>query len=156
MLSALICTKILGAATIPFAQGKDGGKDGRFTGKASCFPSESQPWNGKIIIQAKHTTKENGSCSDSDFQAILQSEISKIKRLILNHELDYYLLFTNRKLTGIQDSKIIELFKTQDITCEIIIRNNITTFGSKEKMLVRIMLHYMYCCCDIGKRDEQC
>jgi hypothetical protein len=119
-LSTVICNKILGAATIPFAKGKDGGKDGRFMGKANCFPSETNPWDGKIIIQAKHTTKENASCSDSDFYTILQKEIPAIQNLKDNNQLDYYLLFTNRKLTGIQDNRIIELFNNQNITYEII------------------------------------
>jgi len=119
-LSIFICNKILGAATIPFTKGKDGGKDGRFTGKANCFPSEAQPWNGKIIIQAKYTSKENASCSDNDFQTILQNEIPKIQTLKENNELDYYLLFTNRKLTGGQDSKINKLFTDKDIVFEII------------------------------------
>jgi hypothetical protein len=127
-LSILICNKILGAAVIPFTKGKDGGKDGCFTGKANCFPSQSQPWNGKIIIQAKHTTKENASCSDSDFQTILKKEIPKIEEMKDNNELDYYLLFTNRKLTGIQISKIINLFEPHKITYEIIANEKIQQY----------------------------
>jgi len=127
-LSILICNKILGTAITPFAKGKDGGKDGRFTGRANCFPSEAQPWEGNIIIQAKHTSKESASCSDSDFQKILQDEIPKIQKLKENKELDYYLLFTNRKLTGGQDSKIIDLFRNQNITYGIIANERIQQF----------------------------
>ena len=58
-LATLICRKVLGEAVIPFAQGTDGGRDGRFHGKANCFPSESEPWNGKIVIEAKFD-KEKG------------------------------------------------------------------------------------------------
>ncbi|MFI3261931.1 MAG: ABC-three component system protein [Rikenellaceae bacterium] len=120
-LTTLICNKILGVATIPFAKGKDKGKDARFTGMANCFPSESKPWNGKIIIQAKHTSKENASCSDSDFQSTLKNtEIVKVKTLKKGGELDYYMLFTNRKLTGIKDSCLKELFDKDEIEYEII------------------------------------
>jgi hypothetical protein len=136
-LSILICNKILGAATIPFAKGKDGGKDGRFTGRANCFSSKSQPWDGKIIIQAKHTTKENASCSDSDFCTILKNEIPNIRKLKDNNELDYYLLFTNRKLTGIQDSRIIDMFKNQNITYEIIANEKIQQFLKEYPDIVR-------------------
>jgi hypothetical protein len=52
-LVALICERILGMGTIVFSEGKDGGKDAKFKGKANKFPSESEPWNGKIVIQAK-------------------------------------------------------------------------------------------------------
>ena len=110
-LVALICERILGMGTIIFSVGKDGGKDAKFNGKANSFPSETAPWNGKIIIQAKHTQRPNASCSDSDFQRILKNEvIPAITKLKENKEIDYYLLFTNRKLSGIQDKKIEDLF----------------------------------------------
>lgn len=108
-LIVLICEKILGEGTINFAEGKDGGKDARFHGKANSYPSESAPWIGKIIVQAKHTQKVDASCSDSDFQTILKKELPKIQKLKANNEIDYYMLFTNRKLTGVQDSKIEKL-----------------------------------------------
>ncbi|RKS98224.1 ABC-three component system protein [Chryseobacterium defluvii] len=109
-LATLICRKILGEAVIPFAKGSDGGRDGRFHGKANSFPSTVEPWDGKIVIQAKHTTKENTSCSDHDFQKILTTEVvPAIERLKGKNKVDYYMLFTNRKLTGKQDEKIENL-----------------------------------------------
>lgn len=106
-LVILICNHILGSATIPFAKGKDGGKDGKFIGKANKIPSESAPWEGKIIIQAKHTEKINASCSESSFNRILENEvITAIESLKSCDEIDYYILFTNRSLTGIKDSEI--------------------------------------------------
>jgi hypothetical protein len=123
-LSILICNKILGAATIPFAKGKDGGKDGRFHGKANRFPSETQPWEGKIVIQAKHTTKENASCSDTGFATILKNEvIPAIKKLTQENSIDYYLLFTNRKLTGIKDDKIEKQIAAETNVENVVIAN---------------------------------
>lgn len=113
-LVALICERILGMGTIVFSLGKDGGKDAKFIGKANNFPSKSAPWNGKIIIQTKHTVRPNASCSDSDFQRILKNEvIPAITKLKENNEIDYYLLFTNRKLSGIKDKKIEDLFSEE-------------------------------------------
>lgn len=60
-LVALICERILGAGTLIFSDGKDGGRDVDFTGKANHFPSESKPWEGKFIIQAKHTSNPTAS-----------------------------------------------------------------------------------------------
>ena len=108
-LSALICAKILGTGTIVFSPGKDGGRDAKFTGKANKFPSEAAPWNGKFIIQAKHTTNPIASCSDSEFQTILKKELAKLKALKDQDKVDYYLVFTNRKLSGLQDPKIEDL-----------------------------------------------
>ncbi len=106
-LVVLICHYILGAAVSPFAKGKDGGKDGKFVGKANCFPSETNPWNGKIIMQAKHTSAANASCSDSAFRSIVKDNvIPSIIELKGRNEIDYYILFTNRKLTGIQECNL--------------------------------------------------
>lgn len=111
-LATVICSKILGEATTPFAKGSDGGRDGRFHGKANCFPSKNKPWSGKTVIQAKHTNKENASCSDSDFKRILNEDVlPAINRLKVENKVDNYLLFTNRKLTGKADEKIEDLIQ---------------------------------------------
>lgn len=112
-LVALICEKILGIGTIVFAKGKDGGKDAKFIGKANNFPSEAAPWEGKFIIQAKHTSNPIASCSDNTFKVILNDELPKIKKLKSENKIDYYLLFTNRKLSGIQDGKIEDIIAAE-------------------------------------------
>ena len=106
LLVASICEEILGTGTIIFSEGKDGGRDAKFTGMADKFPSERKPWEGKFIIQAKHTTKPSASCSDSAFGGILGKEVKKLILLKEAKKVDYYLLFTNRKLSGVQDPKI--------------------------------------------------
>ena len=106
ILVALICSEILGTGTIVFSDGKDGGRDAEFKG--------TKPWIGKIIIQAKHTHRNNASCSESDFQSILKtSVIPAIKKLKKKNEIDFYLLFTNRKLSGVQHPKIEDIFDTE-------------------------------------------
>ena len=113
-LVALICSEILGTGTIIFSDGKDGGRDAEFKGTANNFPSKSNPWKGKVIIQAKLTHRINASCSESDFQSILKtSVIPAIKKLKDNNEIDFYLLFTNRKLSGVQYPKIEDIFNTE-------------------------------------------
>ena len=105
-LCSMICIKILGEGFVHFAKGKDGGRDGKFEGKANEFPSKKKPYEGKFIIQAKHITSPIASCSDSQFKNILKTEIPKIRKLSENGELDHYFILTNRKLTGIQEPVI--------------------------------------------------
>ncbi len=105
-LTALISERILGTGTIVFSKGKDGGRDGKFTGKANFFPSEADPWDGKFIIQAKHTTNPVATCSDTEFQRILSKELPKLRKLKEQGKIDFYIIFTNRKLSGLQDPKI--------------------------------------------------
>jgi len=110
-LVALICSEILGTGTVVFSDGQDGGRDAEFNGMANNFPSKSKPWSGKIIIQAKHTQRNNASCSESDFQSILKtSVIPAIQKLKKRNKIDFYLLFTNRKLSGVQHPKIEDIF----------------------------------------------
>ena len=110
-LVSLICSEILGTGTVIFTDGKDGGRDAEFNGIANKFPSKSKPWSGKVIIQAKHTQRNNASCSESDFQTILKtSVIPAIQKLKEKNKIDFYLLFTNRKLSGVQHPKIEDIF----------------------------------------------
>ena len=102
-----ICQKILGMDIDCFSEGKDRGIDGKFKGKANCFPSETEQWEGKFIIQSKHTNTPDSSCADSDFKTIVNKEIDKIKKLKINNEIDYYLLFTNRKYTATSGEKLL-------------------------------------------------
>ena len=105
-LAVEICKEILGQATQGFAEGRDGGRDGKFVGTANEYPSRSKPWVGTTIIQAKHTSGINQHFLSSDFfskdseNATLSQEVIKINKLIKAKELDNYMLFANRKLTG--------------------------------------------------------
>lgn len=94
---------------ISFSSGKDGGRDGKFTGTAQNYPSEKAPWSGKFIIQAKHTELSTASCSDKPFRKeILDKEIPKIKKLKANGDVDNYLLFTNRKYSGVKGEELLK------------------------------------------------
>jgi len=110
----MICQRILGTGVIEFAEGTDGGRDGRFTGTAEKFPSSKDCWKGKFIIQVKHASSPIASCSDSSFQnKIIKEEIPKLKTLKANNELDNYLLFTNRKYTGIKGIEIVNTIRKE-------------------------------------------
>jgi len=108
-LVAIICEHILGIGMIVFTKAKDGGRDAKFTGTANEIPSKAAPWSGKFIIQAKHTTKPTASCTDAEFRRILKDELPKIEALKRAGKIDYYLIFSNRKLSGLQDPKIEDL-----------------------------------------------
>jgi len=106
-----ICQKVLGLGVISFSKGKDGGRDGKFTGTSQNFPSAAAPWIGKFIIQAKHTDNPISSCSDNDFKTIINEEIKKINKLKQGSEVDCYLLFTNRKYSGIKGEQLLSKIK---------------------------------------------
>jgi len=111
-LIVFLCQQLLGISVQGFSKGKDGGRDAKFVGTAEIFPSKSVPWKGTVIIQAKHTNGYNKKFSESDFFSvtgesnIIAEEIPKIKKLKDNNQLDHYMLFSNRKLSGIAESEI--------------------------------------------------
>ena len=57
------CAELLGNGVQGFVTGPDGGRDARFSGTAMLVPSETDPWSGKIVIQAKHTELLNKAFS---------------------------------------------------------------------------------------------
>ncbi|MCG6189128.1 ABC-three component system protein [Maribellus maritimus] len=108
-----ICQNVLGTGVIEFSKGKDGGRDGKFVGTAQNYPSTKDSWSGKFIIQAKHTENPVASCSDNEFEKIVEDEILKIKKLKANGEIDNYLLFTNRKYSGIKGERLLNKIITE-------------------------------------------
>lgn len=111
-----VCVDLFGIGCKTFSTGKDGGRDSSFDGKAENYPSKVKPWEGKFIIQAKHTKELNASCSDNDFSvnqtSILNKEINRLKEIQKQEKIDNYILFTNRKLTGGAHPVIVEKLKT--------------------------------------------
>lgn len=101
-----ICQKILGTGVVVFSPGKDGGRDGKFTGVAQNYPSRVDNWSGKFIIQAKHSSSPITSCSDKEFVNIVTAEIAKIKALKAKGDIDNYMLFTNRKYSGVKGEEL--------------------------------------------------
>ena len=110
-LAEAICDELLGIGTQSFSTGPDGGRDARFHGKAQLYPSQQKSWEGLVIIQAKHTFGINKKFSDADFfgnaNSVIDKEIPTIKKLVENSQLDYYMLFSNRKLAANINEKII-------------------------------------------------
>lgn len=113
-LTVQICHSVIGIGVTSFSAGKDGGRDARFEGEAENFPSKSEPWKGKIIVQAKNTGNPIASCSDSDFIKLIENEeLPKISKLQKRNEIDCYLILTNRKLTAQAEEKIRKLVTEQ-------------------------------------------
>lgn len=118
-LIVYLCHNLLGISVQGFAKGPDGGRDAKFVGTAELHPSKASPWIGTTIIQAKHTNGYNRSFSESDFfsksstNTIIGKEIPRVIKLKDNNQLDHYMLFANRKLSGNAESAIRILIATE-------------------------------------------
>lgn len=112
-LVVLICRELMGIGITSFAPGRDGGKDAKFEGTATDFPSTTAPAKGKFIVQTKHTSSPVASCSDYDFETtLIDKEIPKIQRMFEEGSLTHYLIFTNRRKTGGAEDRIPERIKS--------------------------------------------
>lgn len=112
-----VCKMLFGTACKTYSVGKDGGKDSFFEGTAQQYPNSMHPWTGKTLIQAKHTTIFNASCSDNKFfsnkTSIIKEEVDKLKTQKISQPFDNYLIFTNRKLPGTAHLPIKEYLKKE-------------------------------------------
>ena len=121
-LTVFLCQHLLGAGVQGFAKGPDGGRDAKFVGTAEIFPSRRAPWTGTVIIQAKHTNGYNKTFSDPEFFSasgknnVIAQEIPRICKLRTEKNLDYYMLFANRRLGGNTENKICVSISKQ---CEV-------------------------------------
>ena len=138
-----LCGTILGTGVISFSKGPDGGKDGCFEGTANNFPSSTSPWSGRFVIQAKHSTSPVATCSENSFHgnqtSLINAEIKKIKDLYDANEIDNYMLFTNRKLSGGTEQEIRKyiLDNTQISNVHLVGIETINGFLKANKNIVR-------------------
>lgn len=107
------CSKILGSGVTGFSKGPDGGRDGTFSGTANSFPSSANPWKTEgskiVVIQAKHTQKLNSTTGLKEFRSIIEGELPKLRKMVEEEKIGFYLLITNRKETGESHSNLINL-----------------------------------------------
>ncbi len=110
-LVVAICTQLLGSGVQPFSTGPDGGRDARFQGTAANLPNSTEPHSGNFVVQAKHTEHPFAKYSDPIFSSkaassVLSEEANRLKNLVKSGEVDHYLLFSNRRLSGDTEASI--------------------------------------------------
>lgn len=133
-LVILLCQHLLGLGTIGFSTGPDGGRDGKFEGTASEYPSSSNPWKGITIIQAKHTSNPLAAFSDPEFyspknsRSVLAQELPRIQKLRAIGELDHYLIVSNRKLSALTETRLRQLIAE---SCGLT-RENVAIMGTEQ------------------------
>lgn len=110
--------ELFGPGVQSFAAGADGGRDARFHGTAERFPSAASPWSGLTVGQAKHTAAINAHFSEPSFSStaatsILSEEIKRLKKLKAAGEVEFYILFSNRRLGGVIGPQLEQRLATE-------------------------------------------
>lgn len=104
-LCSTIVSEIWGQTVQTFFDSHDGGRDGAFSGNWS--DEEGTLYKGTFTVQCKHTANQHSIIKQSD----LADELKKAERLAKNGLANNYFLFTNSKLTGVNDEAICRKFE---------------------------------------------
>lgn len=104
-----LCKKFIAVGTTTFGDGPDGGREASFDGKMD-YPSQSEPWNGYLVVQCKFRQRSNGAAgSDADWAVKqLSDELSSYpdsKNASIAEPTDrrppqFYIFVTNAVLSG--------------------------------------------------------
>jgi hypothetical protein len=107
----LLGVRLFGPGLTVFKPGKDGGRDARFVGTPSKWPSDKDQEYGMYVLQSKHTGKEGASCSDAEFLSVMKGEKKKIRALVAAKDVSHYVVFTNRAKSAADDLAFRDDFK---------------------------------------------
>ena len=104
-LCATITGEIWGQVIQTFFDSQDGGRDGAFHGE--WIRKDGESFSGSFTVQCKFTAKADTHTILSD----LKDELTKAARLAEKGLSDNYILFSNAKLTGLNEEKIRQAFE---------------------------------------------
>lgn len=99
-----LCIHVLGPGTAIFGSGPDGAREATFEGEVP-FPSNSDRWNGYIVVQAKCRERLRHNVEDADWLCVqIKNDLDKFldpaRRL---RTPEYYLLASNVTLSPVAD-----------------------------------------------------
>ncbi len=99
-----LAVKFLGAGTVVFGDGSDGGREATFEGRMD-YPSQAEPWDGYCVIQAKFRQRPEGTGKDGEWVlAELEKELKGFADRKKGRRLpEYYIFATNVVLSPVQD-----------------------------------------------------
>src|SRR2546426_10178643 len=104
-----LCVSLAGEAwgqgVQSFFDARDGGRDGAFHGEWK--PKAGESFHGAFTAQCKFTSKADKTLRLSD----LSDELAKANRLASRGLAENYILFTNARLTGVNEEEIKEAFE---------------------------------------------
>jgi hypothetical protein len=97
-----LASKILGPGLVVFGDGPDGGREATFEGRVP-FPSESEPWDGYCVVQAKF--RQRPGDPKREIKWALQQLEKELKDFVdaskRRRNPDYYIFATNLVLTPV-------------------------------------------------------
>ncbi len=133
-LCLTVTSEVFGQTVRDFLPNNDAGRDGAFYG--TWISTESEPYQGDFVIQAKHTSNLSAFLTPS----LISDELGKAERLVASGRCDVYVLMSNARLTGESELEITRQLRTRGVSQPIILGaewfNRTISENSRLRMLV--------------------
>lgn len=133
-----ITREIVGQTVESFLDSYDGGRDGAFCGHWK--QQNQEDFDGKFVIQCKHTSRQNYSLTLSD----IAEELEKVERLVNDNRCDTYVLMSNAGISGTRAAEIQSALENVGV-------KHIAVFGStwinqqiRENSRLRMLVPRLY------------
>jgi hypothetical protein len=104
-LVGCICRDVYGQSFQTFEDGSDGGRDGAMFG--TWKPNDIIERSGSFAVQCKHSSQQGKMLPTS----VIDGEVQKIRRLSNRGLADFYIFFTNYRLTAGAEAIAISRFR---------------------------------------------
>ena len=93
-------------------------------------------------MQVKHTKKESATINNSVFG----KEKKKVKKLVEEKRLDTYIIFTNYKVSALQENKLVKLFTSKKVGAKNVIVIGEETLsqwlGDSRELQMQVLRYY--------------
>lgn len=145
-LCATIVAEIWGQTIQTYFDSNDGGRDGAFSGEWEA--KNGDVFSGSFVVQCKFTAKSDALIKIGD----LTDELNKTQRLSQKGLCDNYFIFTNARLTGVNDEEIRARFEgiSNLKKCHVYGRERITQI-IHERPRLRMLVPRLYGLGDVSQ-----
>ena len=127
---------------LTFSEGQDGGRDAAASGVDIDTGGGNILKNQNLVVQVKHTKKESATINNSVFG----KEKEKVKKLVQEKKLDTYIMFTNYKVSALQEEKHVECFTSKDVGAKNVIVIGEETLsqwlGDSRELQMQVLRYY--------------
>jgi hypothetical protein len=116
-LCAAVLREVWGQSVQPFADSRDGGRDGAFYGRWNSGPGSYDLPQGPFVFQCKFIARRDKTLSLSG----VADELAKIARLVSLGICESYVLVTNARVTGTSEQVIRQAIANQGVAFPLVL-----------------------------------
>jgi hypothetical protein len=139
-LCAAVLREVWAQSVQPFADSRDGGRDGAFYGRWKAPPGITDLPEGPFVFQCKFLARRDQTLSLS----LLEGELAKIKNLVSQGLCNSYVLMTNARVTGYSEQAIRRAIADQGVSHPLVLRGQWLSQTSALSQRLRMFVPRVY------------